>query len=679
MLVAVFIHEHHLAHCALSGTGNDVSFLLMELSIEHLMWNVAKVEHTAQEFADIHARRTNQYWAALQTHLFDFRDNGGIFLTLRFINAVVHIVAEHRTVSRDFNNVELIDVPKFSSFGDGRTGHTRELVIHTEIILQRDGGESLRGGLHLHVFLGFNGLVETIAPAAAFHDTSRLFVNNLDLSIHHHVFFVVAEHGVCLQQLQNGVNALALDGIVGHELILTLQAFLIRETLVGFKRRKFGGDVREHEELVIVHLVGQPFVTLIRQVARMEFFVNHEVERICGLRHTAVVVLHIDSLRFQHTALDSLLRKIFDERIVFRERLVAAEELEETFLFLLLIARADELLSLSQIFRGQLVLNGNEAFNKRLVLLKELVFALFNWTRDDQRRTSIVNQHRVDLIDDGIVVLALHEVFRAHGHIVAQIVETKFIVRTERDVGLISAAACFRVRLMLIDAVYAQSVEHIERAHPFRVTLGQIVVDCHDVNTIARQGVEEDRESGHEGFTFTRCHFGNLALMEDRAAEELHVIVHHIPFHIIAACSPVVLIESLVTIDAYEIVGRGQFAVEIGGRHFNFLIFREAACRVLDDGKSVGKDFVERFFIAFQHLLLQFVDLIEDDNAVFDRRFFNLSLEGFDFLFQVVGSMLHRVLQCLGLCTQFVVGEFLDIRISGKHLVNDRTDEFCIA
>ena len=77
---------------------------------------------------------------------------------------------------------------------------------------------------------------------------------------------------------------------------------------------------------------------------------------------------------------------------------------------------------------------------------------------------------------------------------------------------------------------------------------------------------------------------------------------------------------------------RGQFAVEIGGRHFDFLIFREAACRVLDDGKSVGKDVVERFFIAFQHLLLQFVDLIEDDNAVFDRRFFNLSLESFDFL-----------------------------------------------
>ena len=41
--------------------------------------------------------------------------------------------------------------------------------------------------------------------------------------------------------------------------------------------------------------------------------------------------------------------------------------------------------------------------------------------------------------------------------------------------------------------------------------------------------------------------------------------------------------------------------------------------------------------------------------------------------------MLHRVLQFLGLCTQFVVGEFLDIWISGKHLVNDRTDEFCIA
>ena len=44
---------------------------------------------------------------------------------------------------------------------------------------------------------------------------------------------------------------------------------------------------------------------------------------------------------------------------------------------------------------------------------------------------------------------------------------------------------------MLVDTVDAQTMEHIERAHPLGVTLGQVVVDGHHVNTIAGEGVEE--------------------------------------------------------------------------------------------------------------------------------------------------------------------------------------------
>ena len=62
---------------------------------------------------------------------------------------------------------------------------------------------------------------------------------------------------------------------------------------------------------------------------------------------------------------------------------------------------------------------------------------------------------------------ALYKVFGAHGHIVAQVVETKFIVRTKGDVCLVGAATALRVGLMLVDAVNRQTMEHVERAHPF--------------------------------------------------------------------------------------------------------------------------------------------------------------------------------------------------------------------
>ena len=67
---------------------------------------------------------------------------------------------------------------------------------------------------------------------------------------------------------------------------------------------------------------------------------------------------------------------------------------------------------------------------------------------------------------------ALHKVFRIHGHVVAQIVETELVVRTEGNVGQVSPTARLAVGLVLVDAIHAQTVEHVERPHPFRVALG---------------------------------------------------------------------------------------------------------------------------------------------------------------------------------------------------------------
>ena len=42
-----------------------------------------------------------------------------------------------------------------------------------------------------------------------------------------------------------------------------------------------------------------------------------------------------------------------------------------------------------------------------------------------------------------------------------------------------------RVGLMLVDAIYTQTVEHVEGTHPLRVTFSEVVVDCHYMHTIA--------------------------------------------------------------------------------------------------------------------------------------------------------------------------------------------------
>ena len=128
---------------------------------------------------------------------------------------------------------------------------------------------------------------------------------------------------------------------------------------------------------------------------------------------------------------------------------------------------------------------------------------------------------------------------------------------------------------MLIDAVHGQSVEHIQRPHPLGVTFGEVVVHRDHVHTLACEGIEEYREGGHEGLSFTCRHLGNLSLVQGYTSDKLHVVMHHIPLHLVASGNPVVGVDGVVPFNAYEVVVDGEFAVEIAGLHGDFRVLLE--------------------------------------------------------------------------------------------------------
>ena len=146
---------------------------------------------------------------------------------------------------------------------------------------------------------------------------------------------------------------------------------------------------------------------------------------------------------------------------------------------------------------------------------------------------------------------------------------------------------------MLVDTVHGQAMEHVERSHPLGVTLGQVVVDGNYVDSLAGEGVEEDRERSDEGLALAGGHLGDLALMQDGTADELHVIMDHVPGDLIAAGDPVVLVYGGVAFDMYEVVIDTEVTVELGGGHLDELVLRETACSGLHDGESLRKDLVE--------------------------------------------------------------------------------------
>ena len=71
-------------------------------------------------------------------------------------------------------------------------------------------------------------------------------------------------------------------------------------------------------------------------------------------------------------------------------------------------------------------------------------------------------------------------------------------------------------------------MELVHRAHPLRVSLGQVVVHRDQVHALLGQRVEEYGERRHEGLALARRHLGDLALVEHHAAEQLHLSLIHI-------------------------------------------------------------------------------------------------------------------------------------------------------
>ena len=662
----------------LSGLGHDFGLALVQLGVQHVVFDFAQGEHTAQQLRYFDRGGTHEHGTSGLDHLHNLFDNGVVLGPLGLVDAVLHIDTGYRLVGRDSHHIEFIDVPELTGFGLGGTGHTGQLVIHAEVVLQGDGGEGLRSGFDLHVLLGFDGLVQTVGIAAALHDTAGLLVDDFHLVVDNHILVVEFEEGIGLQQLVDGVNPLGLDGIILQQFVLAVLLLLGREPQV-FKVGKLFADVGQHEEVGVVRFAGHDIDTLIGQVDAVIFLVDDEIEVIGNLGHTTVVVGHIDGLGLEHQRFDTRLAQIFDEGSVLGQTLETAVEQHGTLFARLLVVRSNLGLGLGQQLRNQGTLHLDQLLDLGLELFEHLVVALGGGTRNNQRGTGIVDQHRVDLVDNSVVVHALYQVERRTGHVVTQVVETELVVGSEGNIGIVGIATGLGVGFVLVDAVDRQAVEHVERPHPLRVTFRQVVVDRHHMHAVARKGVKEYRQRSHQRLTFTGSHLGNFSLMQHHATNQLHVVVYHVPHHFVTTGHPVVHIDGFIALDVDEIVVHGQATVKVVGRHLDGRIVAEPAGGLLHDGKNLGKRLVEYLFNLFQNLLFDFVNL-------FPGRFAFVIVERLDMLFKLghaltVGCdrILNVLLDYIDTMTQFIVCQRFEFGRYGLYLLDIGLNLFQVA
>ena len=152
-------------------------------------------------------------------------------------------------------------------------------------------------------------------------------------------------------------------------------------------------------------------------------------------------------------------------------------------------------------------------------------------------------------------------------------------------------------------------------------------------------------------------------MMQYDTAEQLYVVVDHLPFQIVTASSPMVMVDGFVTVDSDEVFLRVtcQFTVEVCGSHNGLLVLGKTLGGLFHDGKHLRHHLVECFLVNVEHFLLNLVDLCKDVCALVDGGALDGALQFFNTGFLLLSRILNLVLNGLGALTQRVVVQFLNL------------------
>src|SRR6476469_3324546 len=158
---------------------------------------------------------------------------------------IVLVVARHVHVGRDLDDMQVVDLDELLLLRLRRTGHAGELLVETEVVLERDRRERDVLLLDLHALLGLDRLVQALGPATSFHDPAGELVDDLDLTVLYDVVDVALVERLGLERLVQVVDELRVARVV--------EVLDAERTLDRFDRRPTGCD---RLVLLVVLVVG---------------------------------------------------------------------------------------------------------------------------------------------------------------------------------------------------------------------------------------------------------------------------------------------------------------------------------------------------------------------------------------------------------------------------------------
>ena len=194
-------------------------------------------------------RRAHQHRLALLLALLDQDQDRAVFLRRRAVDLVVVVDAHHRLVGRHLQHFEIVDVEELVGFRQRRAGHAGELLVHAEIVLERDRRQRLVLRLDRLALLGLQGLVQPFRIAPPRHHAAGELVDDHDLAVTHDVVLVALEQLMRPQGLVDVVDGRDVLHVVER---VALEQLGAAQHLLHLLHAGFG---QRHRALFLVDLV----------------------------------------------------------------------------------------------------------------------------------------------------------------------------------------------------------------------------------------------------------------------------------------------------------------------------------------------------------------------------------------------------------------------------------------
>ena len=224
----------------LPGLRDDVGLALVVLRVQHLVLDAAPLssfDRCSDTSTEIVPTSTGwPIWLRSSMSSTTASNFSSAVLKMRSFSSS----AGHRDVGRDRHHLEVVDLVELGRLGGGGARHAGQLLVHAEVVLDRDRGDGHVLLLDAHVLLGLDRLVQALRPAAALHDAAGELVDDLDLAVDHHVLVVALVQLLGLDRLDQVVDQLAVLGGVqvldAQRLLDLVDARLGRATRCGTSR-----------------------------------------------------------------------------------------------------------------------------------------------------------------------------------------------------------------------------------------------------------------------------------------------------------------------------------------------------------------------------------------------------------------------------------------------------------